>query len=244
MSKITSYHIKKVDDYCLRDNRWLELDWRLKSLEELERELDKAIAFAKKKALAKIEIILPAEAKEFSKFLLNKNFKPALTELKFNLEDISTLSWTMTDFTFVTEIDNKKLVKDLLLEQANFHYQSLPDYYRSPPEISWFFYLKQVYKDAQKDNGLIFLAKEREQAIALVLGEYLAKTAFIWEIIVSQEKRDFHLGTLLLNQYLQKLKTLGVTRVYLETISQSYAKNWYEHQGFTAISQSWFCRLK
>jgi GNAT superfamily N-acetyltransferase len=244
VSKITSYHIKKVDDYCLRDNRWLELDWRLNSLTKLKQELDQAIIFAKKKSLAKIEIVLPAKAEEFSDFLVNKYFKPALSELKINLEETTDLPWTIADLSFVTKIDNKQLVKELLVEQANFHYQSLPDYYRSPLEINWFFYLKQVCGDAQKENGLIVLAKDQEQAIALVLGEHLAKTAFIWEVIVSQKKRNFHLGTLLLKRYLQKLKTQGVSRVYLETISQSYAKKWYEHQGFKTISQSWFCRLK
>jgi GNAT superfamily N-acetyltransferase len=244
VSKTNSYHIKKVDDHCLRDSRWLELDWRLNSLGELKKELDKAIAFAKNKSLVKIEIILPAEAEEFSNFLFNNNFKPALTEFKFNLEEIIDLPWTLSDFNFSMGLDNKKLVKKLLVEQANFHYQNLPDYYLSPQEINWFFYLKQVYSDAQKDNGLIILAKEQDQVAGLVLGEYLAKTAFIWEVIVSQKKRNFRLGTLLLNQYLQKLKTLKVDKVYLETISQSYAKKWYEHQGFTTISQSWFCRLK
>jgi GNAT superfamily N-acetyltransferase len=243
----TSYHIKKVDDFCLRDNRWLELDWRLKAdnLIQLGEELEKAKLYAGKKFVNKIEILLNIEiADKLSEFLCNRDFKPALVELKFDLEKFTQSSFTISNLTFSSQIKNKNLLKNLLIDQANFHYQNLPDYYLSAQEINWFFYLRQICIDVTKENGLFYLIKEKDELSALILGEYLGKTAFIWELVVSQEKRHFHLGTFLLNQYLAKLKTLGVTRVYLETMTESYARSWYKHQGFIDVRQSWFCRLK
>ncbi len=247
MSKSISYHIKKVDDYCLRDNRWLSLDWRLRTdnLIQLEKELQEARLYAKKKFVNKIEILLTVKIPDrLSEFLYRQTFKPALVELKFDLEKFVQSSFVIPNLNFTTQIKNKNLLKKLLLEQASFHYQNLPDYYLSPQEINWFFYLRQINIDATKENGLCYLIQDKKCFSALVLGEYLAKTAFIWELVVSQEKRQFHLGTFLLNQYLAKLKILGVTRIYLETMTESYARSWYQHQGFIDVSQSWFCRLK
>jgi len=247
VSKSTSYHIKKVDDFCLRDNRWLFLDWRLnaENFSQMEKELTEARLYAKKKFVNKIEILLNVEISDrLSEFLYVQNFKPALVELKFDLEKLTQTSFSISNLNFSNQIKNKHSLKKLLIEQANFHYQNLPDYYLSSQEINWFFYLRQICVDATKENGLIYLIQEKKDLNALILGEYLAKTAFIWELVVSQEKRQFHLGTFLLNQYLAKLKTLGVTRVYLETMTQSYARSWYQHQGFIDVGQSWFCRLK
>ena len=145
---------------------------------------------------------------------------------------------------FSSQIKNKSALKDLLIEQADFHHQNLPDYYLAAREINWFFYLRQFLNDATKENGLLLLIEDKGDLSGLVLGEYLGKTAFIWELVVCQKKRHFHLGSYLLNQYLAKLKDLGIARVYLETMSNSYARSWYQHQGFTEVSQSWFSRLK
>lgn len=246
MFNTTSYQIKKVDDFCLRDNRWVALDWRLKldDLTQLETELEQTIIVAKKNSLKKIEILLPTDIGQASDFLLKHNFKPGLIELKFTLDNFVKPEFTIQNINLFKQINNKDLLKKLLIEQASFHYQSLPDYYLSPQEINWFFYLKQIQSDANKENGLIMLIQEPNYLSALVLGEYLGKVAFIWEMVVSQEKRHFHLGTFLLNQYLAELKMLGLDRVYVETISQSYAESWYKHLGFTDVSQSWFCQLK
>lgn len=246
MSRTISYQIKEVEDYCLRDNRWLALDWRLKlnDLSVLEEELQQAIAIVKKNSLYKIEILLPVEIGEFANFLLKQNFKKCLSELKFDLDNFTKSKFMIQNLNFSDQLSKQKHLKKILIEQANFHYQNLPDYYLSSSEINWFFYLKQIAADANKANGLIMLIQEPKFFSALILGEYLEKTAFIWEMIVCQEKRHFHLGTFLLNQYLAKLQILGVNRVYVETISHSYAKEWYQHQGFIDVSQSWFCRLK
>ncbi len=120
----------------------------------------------------------------------------------------------------------------------------MPDYYLAAREINWFFYLRQFLNDATKENGLLLLIEDKGDLSGLVLGEYLGKTAFYLGLVVCQKKRHFHLGSYLLNQYLAKLKDLGIARVYLETMSNSYARSWYQHQGFTEVSQSWFSRLK
>jgi GNAT superfamily N-acetyltransferase len=247
VSKNNSYHLKKVEDFCLRDNRWISLDWRLNydNLPQLKKELLHARQFAKKRFVNKIEILLPIEiSQELSKFLYAENFKPALVELKFDLEKFSQTAYKIANLNFSNQIKNKQALKELLIEQANFHYQNLPDYYLAAQEINWFFYLRQVLNDASKENGLLFLINDKRDLSALILGEYLGKTAFIWELVVSQKKRHFHLGSFLLNQYLAKLKDLGINRVYLETMSDSYARSWYQHQGFSEVNQSWFSRLK
>lgn len=247
MSKNTSYHLKKVEDFCLRDNRWVSLDWRLShdNLAQLKKELSDARQFAKKRLVRKIEILLPVViSQELSKFLYEQNFEPALVELKFDLVNFDLTPYKIADLNFISQIKNKNTLKELLIEQANFHYQHLPDYYLAAQEINWFFYLRQVLDDASKENGLLFLIEDKKDLSALILGEYLGKTAFIWELVVSEKKRHFHLGSFLLNQYLAKLKALGIARVYLETMSDSYAQSWYQHQGFTEVNQSWFSRLK
>lgn len=197
MSRIISYQIKEVEDYCLRDNRWLALDWRLKlaDLSALKRELQQAIIIAKKNSLYKIEIILPVEISKLANFLLKQNFKKCLTELKFDLENFSQSKFSIQNLDFTEKISHLNYLKKLLIEQVSFHYQNLPDYYLSPSEVNWFFYLKQIAADANQENGLIMLIQEPKFFSALILGEYLEKTALIWEMIVSQEKRNFHLGT-------------------------------------------------
>lgn len=247
MSKNNFYHLKKVEDFCLRDNRWVSLDWRLKlnNLAQLKKELSVAKQYAKKRFVNKIEVLLPITIpQELAELLYNENFKPALVELKFDLKKFTQASYNIANLNFSSQIKNKSALKDLLIEQANFHYQNLPDYYLAAREINWFFYLRQFLNDATKENGLLLLIEDKGDLSGLVLGEYLGKTAFIWELVVCQKKRHFHLGSYLLNQYLAKLKDLGIARVYLETMSNSYARSWYQHQGFTEVSQSWFSRLK
>ena len=242
-----SYHLKKVEDFCLRDNRWLALDWRLnqENLVQLKKELRAARRFAKKRFVNKIELLLPiAISRELVEFLSAENFKPALVELKFDLKKFTQASYNIANLNFSSQIKNKQALKKLLIEQANFHYHNLPDYYLAAQEINWFFYLRQVVNDASKENGLLLLIEDKKDLSGLILGEYLGKTAFIWELVVSQKKRHFHLGSFLLNQYLAKLKDLGIAKIYLETMSDSYARSWYQHQGFSEVSQSWFSRLK
>ncbi len=247
MSKNNFYHLKKVEDFCLRDNRWLSLDWRLKqnNLGQLKKELSLARQSAKKRFVNKIEILLPITiSPELAAFLDKENFQAALVELKFDLEKFTQASYNIANLNFSSQIKNKQALKDLLIEQANFHYQNLPAYYLAAQEINWFFYLRQFLNDATKENGLLLLIEDNRDLSGLILGEYLGKTAFIWELVVGQKKRHFHLGSYLLNQYLAKLTDLGMARVYLETMSNSYARSWYQHQGFTEVSQSWFSRLK
>ena len=94
MSKNNFYHLKKVEDFCLRDNRWVSLDWRLKlnNLAQLKKELSVAKQYAKKRFVNKIEVLLPITIpQELAELLYSENFKPALVELKFDLKNLLKL---------------------------------------------------------------------------------------------------------------------------------------------------------
>lgn len=243
---------RRVEDYCLVANRWLELDWRQQDFGDDSdqktawalQELKVAINLAQAKNLSKIEILLPANATGLRMALKRMAFQPALTELKLKLADFVQPAIDQPALSLSSLCPSKLTLKMIMLEQINFHHQALPDYYLSVGKIDWKNYLQQVKTDAQKEGGLLLLAKEEALISALILGEVKNKRADIWELIVADGRRQNHLGTFLLSEYIQRLGKLGVEELCLETLTNSYAKTWYEKLGFKIIGQSYFLSLK
>jgi len=239
--------IHRVEDSSLCANSWVELDWRKKdnfSVALAKKQLQIALNLAQEKKQLKIEVLLNSRAGELKNILEKAGYQSALSELKLQLSDfvkpeLSDQSLVLSDLS-----PGKTALREILLEQVNFHHQLLPDYYQSATQIDWAAYLQQVKNDTKKKQGLTLSIKEDKKITALIVGEYLRQQANIWEVIVADGRRQTRLGTFLLSEYCSRLIKLGVKELTLETISTSYAKTWYEKLGFICIAESYFLSLK
>ena len=173
--------------------------------------------------------------------LNQEGFSKSLVSLEldlkiYNSEEVSFENKMVSKQTGVSFLE----LKPLLLQQAGYHSNNYPDYYKTPNVFDFDEYQKITTQDLNSPAAHnLFLFKDNK-VIGAILGEISNYNVNMYEFIVDESLRGMGIGTQLLQQYLFISKQLGLQTATLETWWNQPSRKMYEKFGFVPTKQEYF----
>lgn len=235
-----------LHDPCLQATRWLQVhvpkdNAEITSPLDLETFLQTIKNEAQKRQVTALTLSVPVEWQIFQNLLMQNGWKKSLIELSLGNETKQATIETHIDSTIQISTKAPKLhsLMPLLMEQAKYHSEHYPEYYRSPNTIDIRTYEHTLNEDFLNPSTLFVCAYKAETLVGYLQAEIAEKNVHIFELIVSAECRSEGIGSQILTAFLHLPQVQGTT-VVLETWFDQRSRSFYEGFGFTAEYQEFF----
>ncbi|MFA4826724.1 MAG: GNAT family N-acetyltransferase [Candidatus Shapirobacteria bacterium] len=171
--------------------------------------------------------------------LTQKGFQPILHTWQLNLKNRPSYPVTVP---LSPDLPAFQTISSLLSQQADYHHQLYPDFYKSWTEINQSEYASYLASETAKpDSFALTCFDENKTPLGFIWGCInQSHQAFIWELIVDQQHRGRGLGHALINGFIQLCQNHQVDTLEVETGHTQPANNFYQKIGFLPVAQTWY----
>lgn len=240
----THYRTNILNDSCLLHSKWLQVfitksNLQMTACSELDALLNELIKEAHAKQVSSITISIPVGWSDFSKLLLQNKWQKSLTDFSLINTKRQTSTELPKDLQIATTAPELYALMPLLMEQAKYHSELFPNYYRSPSEIDLRAYEQTLLEDFLNPSAVFACAYTAKTLVGYLQAENTKDSIHVFELIISVQHRGSGIGSQLLSSFLNLPEVQGKT-VVLETWFNQRARAFYESVGFTAKNQEFF----
>lgn len=242
MIKIKSQ--KANEPYLIHDSRIkIEIPLDSKEIETINL-LPSIYTQASEKLLSsdfkKIEVEFCTKWHAFARALYDYGFHRCLTRWELNLKKNPITPNLTLDISTTKKPDFKDLIL-LLHQQADYHNNLYPNYFKSSHNINWTDYQKFYQKNLDNPPDTICLTYiVKDKVVGLLMGDINKKSANIWELIVDQNFRHGGIGSKLTSHFIEICQNKKINQIEVETGWNQVASRFYKKLHFTPITQTWY----
>lgn len=229
------------DDPCMQVGSWVYIDCRHlpepKIISSFDNYLSQARKVLLRHRLKMIMIAFDPDLQTLPGLLSQNGFSPILKTWRLKIKTLSqplNSSLSLKTPTF-------SAISPLLAEQADYHHQLYPNYYKSWSDINLADYEKYITAETAKKNSITLTYLKDRKPIGFLWGGISRSChSFIWELIVDQDHRHHGIGQALVNNFIQICQNRHVDTIEAETGYNQPAGNFYQKLGFRPAAQNWY----
>jgi len=237
-----------INEPLLKIGNWVKIefedDTETDIISHISEAYPQALLLAQNEKLNKIEIELPAAWTRLPQQLQKMGFTPALNSYLLKSPFLQSALQTPPDQSAL-QIPKFEDLAPLLREQAGYHSELYPNYYKSVVDIDWDYYRQYLEFDLHDPNSLFLTyLDDNHQPIGFIFGGQAGSRMVIWEMIVTQTRRSQGIGRQLLSQFIYLCSQKpSIVDIEVETGWNQLAANLYLHSGFTPYNSTWYQNL-
>lgn len=238
---MTSFYTTTIlNDPCLVSTRWLQVDVSSNGTEivdeiKIDHFLQTIQNLARQNNVSSITVSVPIAWNTFSKGMQRENWQQSLIQLARSPQKNPHILQPTSSLHISTEVPNIESVIPLLIEQADYHSDRYPSYYRKPVDIDMSDYTQTLVSDLSDSNGLFVCAYDENNLVGYLQAARTESSIHVYELIVSKMSRGSGIGTQLLAAFLQ-LPEVQDHLILLETWHDQPARSLYEKFGFVPLA--------
>jgi GNAT superfamily N-acetyltransferase len=243
---MVKFNLHYVNEPLLKVGNWVKIEFGRDSeadvISQIQQKYPEALLLAQNEKLPKIEIEFPSDWTRLPNVLQKLNFLPAIKSY------LLTAPFSIPPSTSPDIISQTPKFDDLvplLREQADYHSQLYPNYYKAVTDIDWEYYRKYLNFDLQQSSS-IFLTYQNpdHQPVGFIFGGQSGSRVVIWEMIVSQTFRSQGIGRQLLQQFIYLcFQKPTIKDIEVETGWNQLAAGLYLKSGFFPHTDTWYQNL-
>jgi len=241
---MVKFNLHYINEPLLKFGNWVKIEFEKDSetdvISHLTQNYPEALRLAQNEKLSKIEIEFPSDWIRLPNELQKLDFLPALKSYLLPSSNFSTSAISSPNIkSTIPKFDD---LIPLLREQANYHSQLYPNYYKTPTDIDWDYYRQYLDFDLQDSKSLFltYLGPDR-QPIGFIFGGQSGSRVVIWEMIVSQNFRSQGIGRQLLQQFIHLCSQKpSIADIEVETGWNQLASGLYLKSGFVPHTDTWY----
>lgn len=234
-----------VNEPLLKFGNWVKIEFdrdpEADVINHLAQNYPKALLLAQNKKFQKIEIEFPSNWSLLPQKLQKLAFSPAL---KSYLLKSPFTAFDLSSPNLISAAPKFDDLIPLLQEQADYHFQLYPEYYKSGTGIDWNYYRRYLDFDLKEPSSLFLTYRDsNRQPLGFIFGGLSGTRVNIWELIVTQAYRSHGIGRQLLSQFIYLCSQKPVSEIEVETGWNHPATNFYLQSGFTLQTSTWYQNL-
>jgi len=240
------FNLHYINEPLLKIGNWVKIEFDQDSeadvISHLPQAYPQTLLLAQNEKTHKIEIEIPSDWTKLPETLQKLNFFPILNS--YLLQTPFTVTNTSSP-NIISDIPKFDDLVPLLREQADYHSQLYPNYYKPVSDIDWDYYRQYLDFDLHDPNSLFLTHLDDDhQPIGFIFGGQTGSRMTIWEMIVAEKSRSRGIGRQLLRQFIYLCSQKpSVADIEVETGWNQLAANLYLHSGFLPHTDTWYQNL-
>jgi len=243
---MVKFNLHYINEPLLKFGNWVKIEFDGDSesdiIDHLAQKYPEALLLAQNEKLPKIEIEFPSNWTKLPQQLQKIGFLPALKNY------LLTSPFTAPNLSspdLVSAIPKFDDLIPLLHEQAEYHSELYPNYYKSVNDIDWNYYRQYLDFDLQQPTSLFLTYLNSDhQPTGFIFGGQTDSRMTIWEMIVTAPSRSQGIGRQLLQQFINLCSQKpSIADIDVETGWNQLAANLYLHSGFLPHTDTWYQNL-
>jgi ribosomal protein S18 acetylase RimI-like enzyme len=245
MFKVTQVYPHYINEPAMKFGNWVKIEFDQDSeadvIGHLPEIYPQALLLAQNQNLHKIEIEFPSLWTDLPQQLQKLNFLPALSSFLLRPVPATVIPPSPNISTENPTVD---ALIPLLNQQADYHSQLYPQYYKPSTDIDWEYYRQYLEFDFKSPDTIpLSYLDSDHQIIGFLYGGLTDSQMTIWETIVDAKHRSQGIGRQLLSQFIFLCAQRSITDIKVETGWNQLASGLYLKSGFTHHTDTWYQNL-